>query len=400
MSPSLSRRAFLRTGTLAGVGLLLGGCGGPGGRGARIPGVPASAAVHGFPSAGVRPLVPVRVAPERVIRTVAGLRPYRPSGFVVRVERFGEHAVVHNYGHGGGGISLAWGSSELAVELATEVSGGEGERSFAILGCGILGLTTARLLQDRGHRVTLYGRELPPHTTSNVGGGQWSPFTVFQTGATTAAFAAQYERAARLSHARYQTLVGSRHGVRWIENYVLRGAPSPGRSGPIADLFYDEEEFGPGEHPFPSPWVGRFTTLLIEPHVFLPALVDEVLLRGGRIVPREFRTLEEVLALEEDGIVNCTGLGSRDLFGDPELLPIRGQLAILLPQPEVDYITLAGGAYMFPRSDGIVLGGSQERGEWDAVTSPEVVDRILAGNRDVFQGMGSPGSRAPTSRLR
>jgi D-amino-acid oxidase len=381
MSPSYTRRDFLRTGSLAGAGLFLGGC-----------------AVHTAPGPGpgpgavrrVRPLAPVRVAPDRVIRTVAGIRPYRPSGFVVRAARFGDRTIVHNYGHGGGGISLAWGSSALAVELAGEMAAEQDVEEFAVLGCGIMGLTTARLLQDRGYRVTIYARELPPFTTSNVGGGQWSPFTVFQTGETTADFDRQYERAARISHSRYQTMVGPRYGVRWIENYVLRGEPSPGRSGPIADLFYQAEEFGPGEHPFHTPWVGRHTTMLIEPNTFLPAVTEDFLLRGGRIVPREFESMEGVLALEEGGIVNCTGIGSRSLFGDFELVPIRGQLAVLLPQPEVDYIAMAGGAYMFPRSDGIVLGGSQERGEWSTQTTPEVLDRILEGNRATFQGMEEP----------
>lgn len=382
MSPSYTRRNFLRTGSLAGAGLLLGGC-----------------TVRPAPGAGpgpaplrrVRPLAPVRVARGRVIRTVAGIRPYRPSGFVVRAARFGDRTIVHNYGHGGGGISLAWGSSALAVELAGEVAAEQEVEEFAVLGCGIMGLTTARLLQDRGYRVTIYARDLPPFTTSNVGGGQWSPYTVFQTGATTADFDGQYERAARISHSRYQTMVGARYGVRWIENYVLRSEPSPGRSGAIADLFYQAEEFGPGEHPFHTPWVGRYTTMLIEPNTFLPAVTEDFLLRGGRIVPREFESMEGVLALEEGGIVNCTGIGSRTLFGDFELVPIRGQLAILLPQPEVDYIAMAGGAYMFPRSDGIVLGGSQERGEWSTQTTPEVLDRILEGNRATFQGMEEPG---------
>lgn len=382
MPPPLDRRTFLRRGSLAAAGLILApGC---------APG--AAGGVHPGPAPRrVRPLVPVRVAPDRVIRTIAGLRPYRPSGFVVRAQRFGDHTVIHNYGHGGGGISLAWGSAELAAELAVESAAATGDRRFAVLGCGIMGLTTARLLQDRGFQVTIYTRELPPHTTSNVGGGQWSPFTVSQAGQTTPEFDRQFERAARLSHARYQLMVGPRYGVRWIENYSLRYQPRGpgGRGGTIADLFYQEEEFGPGEHPFDSPYVGVFTTMLIEPNSFLPAVTDDVLLRGGRIEVRDFRSLAEVLALEEQGIINCTGLGSRDLFGDEELVPLKGQLVVLLPQPEVDYILLGGSSYMFPRSDGIVLGGSQERDDWTTHTTPEVVERILEGNHATFLGMGT-----------
>lgn len=383
MSDRLDRRAFLLRASAAAAGLALtSACAGA------LP--PAS--VPAPVGRRVRPLAPVRVAPDRVTRTVAGLRPYRPSGFVVKAQRFADRTVIHNYGHGGGGISLAWGSSELAAELASEFAAETGERRFAVLGCGIMGLTTARLLQDRGFQVTVYARELPPHTTSNVAGGQWSPFTVSQAGETSPDFDRQFERAARLAHGRYQLLVGPRYGVRWIENYSLRfQSRSGGRGGPIGDLFYQEEEFGPGEHPFDAPYVGVFTTMLVEPNVFLPAVTDDVLLRGGRIEVREFRSVQEILSLEERGIVNCTGLGSRALFGDDQLIPLKGQLVVLLPQPEVDYILLGGSSYMFPRSDGILLGGSQERDDWSTHTTPEVVARILEGNRTTFEGMAPPG---------
>lgn len=383
MSDPLDRRTFLLRASAAAAGLALAsGCAA----------APRTGSVLQPPGRRVRPLAPVRVAADRVTRTVAGLRPYRPSGFVVKAQRFDDRTVIHNYGHGGGGISLAWGSSELAVELAGEFAAETGERRFAVLGCGIMGLTTARLLQDRGFQVTVYARELPPHTTSNIGGGQWSPFTVSQAGETTPDFDRQFERAARLAHSRYQLLVGPRYGVRWIENYSLRfQSRSGGRGGPIGDLFYQEEEFGPGEHPFDAPYVGVFTTMLVEPNVFLPAVTDDVLLRGGRIEVREFRSREEVLTLEERGIVNCTGLGSRTLFGDEQLVPLKGQLVVLLPQPEVDYILLGGSSYMFPRSDGIILGGSQERDDWSTTTTPEVVARILDGSRTAFEGMTPPG---------
>mgnify|MGYP006144007319 CR=1 FL=1 len=68
-------------------------------------------------------LPPVKVAPNRVIRTVAGLRPYRPAGFVVRAEALAGKRLVHNYGHGGAGITLSWGTSRLAVDLGPVLRG-------------------------------------------------------------------------------------------------------------------------------------------------------------------------------------------------------------------------------------------------------------------------------------
>ena len=54
------------------------------------------------------------IRPERELRTIVGLRPFRPSGFVVNAEKFGDTLVVHDYGHGGGGIALSWGTGEMA----------------------------------------------------------------------------------------------------------------------------------------------------------------------------------------------------------------------------------------------------------------------------------------------
>jgi len=59
------------------------------------------------------PLRQVKVSDSRVIRTISGLRPFRREGFVVKGQRFGDKTVVHNYGHGGGGITLSWGDLSL-----------------------------------------------------------------------------------------------------------------------------------------------------------------------------------------------------------------------------------------------------------------------------------------------
>jgi glycine/D-amino acid oxidase-like deaminating enzyme len=332
-----------------------------------------------------RTFAKVRVAANRGIRTVTGLRPFRPSGFVVRADRVDDRTIVHNYGHGGGGITLSWGSSTLAVDLVTAA----GQPRVAVIGSGVMGLTTARLLQDRGIQATIYAKDLPPDTTSNIAGGQWSPFTVFDEESATPAFRQQLERAARLSNRYFQNLVGDTYGVRWIENYILRDSPPSAQQqpSPIRDLFFASQVVPRDEHPFSAYYVSRFTTMLIEPPVFLPAITRDFLLRGGRIHVREFREPRDVLQLEEKVIVNCAGLGAHSLFGDAELTPIKGQLAILLPQPEVDYIMIKGDYYMFPRRDGIVLGGTHDRDEWRLDVDPVVTARILENHRSIFETM-------------
>src|SRR5580692_8511042 len=157
-------------------------------------------------------LARVKVAPDRVIRTIAGLRPFRPSGFVVRAEKFGEKLVIHNYGHGGAGITLSWGTGLLAAGLAAGIEA----RDCAVLGGGVNGLSTARLLQQRGYNPTIYAKEMPPSVTSNVAGGLWEPTSLFDRPRVTPEFRAQFAEASRLAFQRYQSLAGDFYAVRWL----------------------------------------------------------------------------------------------------------------------------------------------------------------------------------------
>lgn len=341
---------------------------------------PARTARSASPPPVLRRLAPVAVSIDARIRQVVGHRPYRPSGFVVRAEKLDDKLVVHNYGHGGGGISLSWGSSHLVVEIVRESP----HRRAAVLGCGALGLSSARLLQDAGFDVTIYARDLPPNTTSNVAGGLWDPVSVSAPGRTTPAYDVQFERAARFAYRRFQDLVGDRYGVRWIETLFLGDAPMV-TEGVVFELLRPTR-YGPGQHPFPAPHVTSVVSLLIEPARYLPALLSDVREAGGRIVVRQFGDRASLLSLTEPLIVNCTGLGAGALFGDEELVPVKGQLEILRPQTEVDYITIQekpGLLYMMPRSDGVVLGGTSGLGDASQSPDPAETQRIFDGHARV-----------------
>jgi len=327
----------------------------------------------------------VHVSEDRIIRTVVGLRPFRASGFVVRVENVGDKTVVHNYGHGGGGITLSWGTSALAVDEAWKT----GERRFAVLGCGAVGLASARLLQQRGAEVTIYAKDLPPQTTSNIAGGQWAPTSVMDRNRRTAESDALLVRAARLSHRSFQQLPAAEFGIRWLENYVLSDEPLEQwwEQELVRDLYPEWRELGPREHPFPARYARRFTTMLVEPPIYLSAILRDVRLAGGRVVVRELASREQVQQLPEPVVVNCTGLGAKALFGDDELEPVKGQLTFLLPQPEVDYMVITEGLYMFPRRDGILLGGTFQHGVWSLDVDEDARRRIVAGHRALFDGM-------------
>jgi D-amino-acid oxidase len=334
------------------------------------------------------PLRRVNVSESRVIRTVSGLRPFRKEGFVVKGQRLGEKTVVHNYGHGGGGITLSWGTSHLAMEIAQQTA----HKQCAVLGCGVMGLTSARLLQDQGWDVTIYAKALPPHTTSNIAGGQWSPASVYEDASLTPQFQRQFGDAMKLSYRYFQNLVGPKYGVRWISNYELSSEPRPTDDLPhnYANMYPQLNILGPGEHPFSLPFATHYDTMLIEPAIFLNRLMEDFYGAGGEIRVKEFQDFDEVLTLEEPVIINCTGLGARDLFDDELLFPIKGQLSFILPQKEIDYITITDGTYMFPRSDGILLGGTFEYNNWDLTPDPAETQRILREQSAFFEAMKDP----------
>jgi len=365
MQPILTRRRLVSSAAAAAGGLALPGC-------ATTRAISPVAAAEGC-------LPPVEVDASRIIRNVVGLRPYRASGFVVREERVGNSRVVHNYGHGGAGITLSWGSSRLAVDLGLQGHSGP----VAVIGAGIMGLTTARLVQETGLPVTIYTAALPPETTSNIAGGQWHPFGHFREGSVTPGWRRQYLAAAEYSWRRFQLMVGDDYGVRWLPTYTERRTPET----PLLPTFPPVNRvLGPREHPFPVENLVRYDTLYVETGRFLRQLMRDIQIAGGRIEQRRFASPAEVAALPERLVFNCTGLGARELFGDAELQPARGQLAVLLPQPEVRYAFTGEAGYMFPRADGIILGGTFQLGNWSLEPDPATTDRIIAAHQRLFAG--------------
>jgi glycine/D-amino acid oxidase-like deaminating enzyme len=246
-----------------------------------------------------------------------------------------------------------------------------------------VGLSTARLVQEAGFAVTIYAAALPPDTTSNIAGGQFHPFGLFKDDAVTPEWRMQFAQALDYSWRRYQIMVGDDYGIRWLPTYVEANAPE---ARTIANFPPVNRVLSRAEHPFPLDDVIIYDTMYVEVGRYLRQMMRDVQVAGGRISVRRFATPADIMALPETLVFNCTGLGARDLFGDQELQPIRGQLAILEPQPEVRYAITGGPGYMFPRADGIILGGSYERDVWDPVPQAATIDRIIRTQKAFFDG--------------
>jgi D-amino-acid oxidase len=384
----IDRRTAIRLGSLAALGFGLEGCAA---RSARTTAPRAPLAVS---------LSPVDVSWDRIIRTTVGLRPHRDSGFVLKADKLDAKTIIHNYGHGGAGMSLSWGTGYLAADLAMAHE----DRRAAVVGCGAVGLTAARQLQRRGFEVTIYAMAIPPDTTSNMSLAGFTPTSgLVDPERRTPEWDAQFHRASDIAYRQLQLLAGTAYGVSWIANYSpmneLRprgGGETSGRTNLQEGLDVGAVTLQPGEHPFPTKYAIRRPGLRIEPSIYLDALLRDFMLFGGRIVIRKFETPRDLMSLSESVIVNCTGLGSRALFGDEELMPLKGQLVVMVPQAEVNYSTNGGrnlpptpgiGIHMMPRSDGIVLGGTSERGVWTMEPNEDERKRVVEGHIDLFAGM-------------
>src|SRR5215211_2262746 len=364
-------------------------------RGAMATSAALMAARSSFAFDTKRHFAPVKVARDRIIREVVGLRPYRPSGFVVDAQQFGSKLLVHDYGHGGGGVTLSWGTASLAVDMARDFLIAHKQprpARFAVLGCGVSGLSVARLLQRRFQNgpgtVTIYAKNLPPDTTSNIAGASWAPTSVYEPDMVDAKFNDQFRRACQISNRAFQLLVGPEYGVRWIDTFeLLRNEMALERELPGGDALYPARQIhrDPQRY-FGFPLVRQYSTMLIEPSIYLSALLRDFYIAGGRVVVKEFRNRREIARLPEPVVFNCTGLGARELFDDEELIPVRGQLEILLPQPEIDYCYLSRG-YMFPRHDGIVLGGTWDHNDWSLTPNPQQATDILEAHREIMRAL-------------
>lgn len=347
-----------------------------------------------------RKFSPVRVSRDRIIREIVGLRPFRSEGYVVEAQRVGNKLLIHNYGHGGAGITLSWGTATQAVDLLKDFpepaparkTTARKPRRFAVIGCGVNGLSTARMLQRRYQdgpgTVTIYARDLPPETTSNIAAGYWSPVSLFDEDAVTAKWTEQFRAAARISNRAYQLLVGPEYGVRWLDIFTHhRNEESLQWELPGGDDLYPNRIIhrDPANY-FGVPIVRQYSSMMVETPIYLRQLLRDFYNAGGRLVVKEFRDRQEVMRLPEPVIFNCSGLGARVLFGDEKLIPVRGQLEVLLPQPEIDYGYIGSG-HMFPRSDGIFLGGTFDPNDWSLAVNPEQSNRILNTHTEIMKGL-------------
>ena len=359
-TPDLNRRRLLQT-SLALSGLGLAGC-------ATRPGTQARNAA-GLAVEDIPPhLAPVRAHPDRLFDITVCLRPFRAQGPRIEAEQIGDTLVVHNYGHGGSGWSLSWGSANMAIQKALINSPAQ----VAVVGCGVIGLTSAILAQRAGTEVTIYARDLLPQTRSSRATGSWTPDSrIALKDAAGPKFGEVWEQMARFSFKTYRQYLGlPGTPVEWTDRYALSDEPFEverermekldtlgfgSYNDRIADLVPKSQMLPEGTTPFPVKYVRRSESMQFNVADYGHTLMTDFFTAGGKFVRKEFHAPNDLTQLKEKVVINCPGYAAREWWKDDSVTPVRGQIAWLIPQPEVNYGFAYKGINILSRRDGIVV---------------------------------------------
>lgn len=311
---------------------------------------------------------------DQIIQVVSGLRPCRRGGLRLESQQLGNKTIIHNYGHGGSGITLSLGTAIAAADLVTD------KKPVAILGAGVIGLTTARELAKRGCQVTIYAKDSGHDTVSAIAGALWLPVGIDidhpQIGTE------KLNHLLNLSHNALQNLDPNRYGIEPITVYEPAYAQSN-------DHYFDNGTIPTptpiDRLPFPGPpRTGRsFDSLFIHTPRYLDAILDDLNQLGVQIINQEFTHLDQLEALDEPTLINCLALGSLTLFNDTAMYPARGILVHLKAQ-DLGYAIHDGFKFIFPRDTALILGGCFDENVWDELPDEQIAKEIIAHHRRFF----------------
>ncbi|MEI9903333.1 MAG: D-amino-acid oxidase [Asticcacaulis sp.] len=293
------------------------------------------------------PLVRIRVDPPEVFRTTVCTRPFREAGPRIETETVGRKTVVHNYGHGGSGWSLSWGSAAEAVSLAMASS----PRQIAVV-------RRRRARPDRCHHGAAGPAPTSPSTPANAFRSCARPAPpavgrlisrIAKAAAVTDGFPAFWERMARTAPQHAPVLCQRAPAIRssgWtttsctiLRNRRTRMPPPEEDPGflylqdriprPVAALQRRTQRHASFRPPKTCAWDPQMTFNVAD---YSHQLESDFFAAGGHIEHADFSSPADFAHLKEHVIICCTGYGSRALWKDDSIIPVRGQIVWLVPQ--------------------------------------------------------------------
>jgi len=239
-----------------------------------------------------------------------------------------------------------------------------------VLGAGVVGLTSAIRLQEKGHRVEIWAKAVSPGTTSDVSAAIWYPYKASPEDKVKEWGIESLREFLRLA-GDSSTGVSLVPGVK----YFYRPMGNPWWAAEVTQF----RRLGP--HELGGGQKDGFSFLLpvADMSQYLPYLRKRFENSGGKITVREIANFDEALA-ECSLVVNCTGLGSKELADDKALFPIRGIVVCTEPLDK-PFFTMAtdypkGMIYTIPRRDVCILGGIADDHQWD-LTATEAECRAI-----------------------
>lgn len=248
-----------------------------------------------------------------------------------------------------------------------------------IIGCGVSGLTCGILLQEAGHEVQIFARELPPITTSNIAAAVWYPYKAYPI-----------ERVlqwSQVSFSRFCDLMNNPEtGVSMMTLIEVYKHAAP-------DIWWKEAVLNFRHSTLdelPDGYLEGYTfdVPFIETPIYMRYLMNRFLVAGGHIQQRLVTQLDEI---EAPLMINCAGLGARELVKDTSVYPIRGQIVrTSVPADSRGWLAEDNDeypVYIFPRSQDCVIGGTAQENNWSLEANPQLAVQILENARSLLPSL-------------